>query len=235
MSALAHWFEQLGFNTVVIGLIYPHLEKIRPARSLWVPFELGRPLGTPLDTASQQSVLLQALHCVESNRKHSITEYPGEDRRSSPDPGWQCPEPLDTRHVHDTEQRVFDEYIHFDSPAKHTRERLGRTSVGVSGVTLQHAAELVSHVLGGQSVRSIRADLSAGLMFRYAVDDLKSHYIEAALATGKPSSRQIHDWFWLNTELGKGLRELRIRWMQSDDPKLSTLGERFLVPHRWRI
>ena len=55
MSALAHMIEARGIATVVIGLVRPHLETIRPPRALFVPFELGRPLGAPEDAAFQPS------------------------------------------------------------------------------------------------------------------------------------------------------------------------------------
>ena len=37
--------EARGLPTVVVGLIRLHMEKVKVPRGLWVPFELGRPLG----------------------------------------------------------------------------------------------------------------------------------------------------------------------------------------------
>ena len=61
MGGLAHYLEQDGLATTQISLIRLHSEKIRPPRALWVPFELGRPLGPPNDEAFQHRVLKAAL------------------------------------------------------------------------------------------------------------------------------------------------------------------------------
>ncbi|MEJ0068273.1 MAG: hypothetical protein WDO24_05580 [Pseudomonadota bacterium] len=48
------------------------------------------------------------------------------------------------------------------------------------------------------------------LALRFAVDDLKAYYTEAAAAgTAKPSSRQLGDWFWNETVAGAALFALR--------------------------
>ena len=57
MGGLSHYLERAGFATAGISLIRLHSEKIRPPRALWVPFELGRPLGVPHDAAFQSRVL----------------------------------------------------------------------------------------------------------------------------------------------------------------------------------
>ena len=69
---------------------------------------------------------------------------------------------------------------------------------------------------------------------RLAIDDLKAYYIEAAIADSQPSSEQLYNWLWHDTNLGQQIRGLRKKFMQSDDAKLALLGERFFVPHQWR-
>jgi len=61
VSALGHYLEEEGIATVVIALIRPQAENTRPPRALWVPFELGRPIGPPGDAAFQKRVILAAL------------------------------------------------------------------------------------------------------------------------------------------------------------------------------
>ena len=65
MSALAHLIEQRGIATTTIGIIRVHMEKVRVPRGLWVPFELGRPLGEPEDAAFQHRVVMAALALLE--------------------------------------------------------------------------------------------------------------------------------------------------------------------------
>ena len=58
MSALGHYLEEEGIATVSISLIRPQTERTRPPRALWVPFELGRPLGPPSDPTVQRRVAI---------------------------------------------------------------------------------------------------------------------------------------------------------------------------------
>jgi hypothetical protein len=51
--------------TTQISLIKEHTLQVKPPRALWVPFELGRPLGVPNDAAWQTRVLQSALELIE--------------------------------------------------------------------------------------------------------------------------------------------------------------------------
>ena len=85
MSALEHYLEEEGIATVAIALIRPKAERTKPPRALWVPFELGRPLGPPSDAAFQRGVLLAALHMlVEGGGPVRIADFADDDRRARP-------------------------------------------------------------------------------------------------------------------------------------------------------
>ena len=66
MGGLAHYLEEESVATTQISLIREHTEIIRPPRALWVPFELGRPLGRPVNPALQTRVLIAALKLLEA-------------------------------------------------------------------------------------------------------------------------------------------------------------------------
>ena len=92
MSALGHYLEEEGIATVAIALIRPQAENTKPPRALWVPFELGRPLGPPSDAAFQKRVLLAALAMlVEGGGPVRIVDFPEDDPRAQPDPAWRPP------------------------------------------------------------------------------------------------------------------------------------------------
>jgi hypothetical protein len=92
VSALAHYLEEEGIATVAIALIRPQAERTKPPRALWVPFELGRPLGPPSDAAFQSPVLLAALHMlVEGGGPVRIADFADDDPRARPDPAWRPP------------------------------------------------------------------------------------------------------------------------------------------------
>jgi len=68
VGALGHYLEEEGIATVGISLIRPQTENTKPPRALWVPFELGRPFGSPNDPRFQRRVLLAALRRARADR-----------------------------------------------------------------------------------------------------------------------------------------------------------------------
>lgn len=78
MGALAHYIEPKGISTTQISLIREHTEIIRPPRALWVPFELGRPLGSVKDSAFQTRVLKRALNLLELSSGPVLEDFPDE-------------------------------------------------------------------------------------------------------------------------------------------------------------
>lgn len=228
MSVIAHWIEQRGISTVVIGLVRLHLEKTTPPRALWVPFELGRPLGAPGDAEFQKNVLHQALQLIENaTTAGEIVDFAHDDPRANPDPDWQAPD-IDSAQNILTEVEALKPYYQRQCVDN------SRTAVGVAKIPIKEAAQLFDATYNNEEFVCSREDASAIMMLRLAIDDLKSYYIEAALIEGTPSSRQIYDWLWEETLLGKQIRQLRKKSSQSDDPKLAKLGAKFIVPHRWR-
>src|ERR1700679_3830914 len=75
--------ESRGVPCVAIGAARVQMEKTQPPRGLFVPFQLGRPLGEPEDPAFQRRVLLQALGLLERTDGPVILE----DFPDDP-PGW---------------------------------------------------------------------------------------------------------------------------------------------------
>jgi len=215
VSAIAHWLEQAGISTVVIGLVKLHLEKMNPPRALWVPFELGRPLGPPANAEFQREVLEQALRMVETAESSTIQDFTENDPRFVASPAWSAPDLKD----HST---IADECAALKPSYQRQCVDKSRTSVGVAKTPITELATLFDEVYRQNSFRELRADISARLMFRLALDDLKAYYIEAALADqNSPSSQQLHDWLWRDTLL-------------AGDVKLTDLGTKFIVPHAWR-
>jgi len=201
VSAFAHWLENAGISTVVIGLVKMHLEKIRPPRALWVPFELGRPCGAPSESEFQRRVLLQALQMVETSDKP-----------------WQPPQL-------DSAKNISEETTALKSHYQRYCVRQSRTSVGVAKTPVADLATLFDRVFEDKKFSELREDLSPRLMYRLALDDLKAYYIEAALASEyQPCSKQVYDWLWEETLLGTRMKEMRKRLMTSDDVKHNDLG-----------
>jgi hypothetical protein len=61
VGLIAAEIERQGIPTVSLALLREIAEKVRPPRTLAVPFAHGYPLGSPHDTATQRRVLEAAL------------------------------------------------------------------------------------------------------------------------------------------------------------------------------
>ncbi|MBI5248738.1 MAG: hypothetical protein HY912_04520 [Desulfomonile tiedjei] len=226
--------------TTQISLIREHTEKIKPPRALWVPFELGRPLGVPNDAMFQTKVLVAALRLLDEPTGpvlHDFTEEAPSLLKDSAS-GWACPLDLSTEAVDLTDMEQLRvafgrEFNEMRSWYELGVKRRGRTTFGVSGLDQESIRDFVIGFLDGSLPSNPREDLPLGLMLKLAADDLKTYYFEAATAQpGKvaPSGEVLADWFWQKTLAAKVLRAVKDSCMNSDDRMLKGVGERLLIP-----
>jgi hypothetical protein len=106
-----------------------------------------------------------------------------------------------------------------------------RTTVGLSGLPIGECARYVADWLRGRAPPSPREGFSAPLILRFAVDDVKAYWLEAAaVGAAKPSSRQLGDWFWNETAAGAAIYALRAALQESEDERLRLIVSNFIVP-----
>jgi len=232
VSALGHYLEEEGIATVAIALIRPQAENTRPPRALFVPFELGRPIGPPSDPAFQKRVILTALRMlIASGGPVLIDDFPDDDPREAPDPDWRPPVggtaiPSDVGPLAaavETELRAL-------APAyAESCTKRGRSTVGLSTLAPAACGEYLAAWLRGERPSSPVDDMSPALTLRFVIDDLKAFALEAAIASGKPSSKQLGDWLWDETALGAALQVLRRDCLAGDDERLKAVAA-FFVP-----
>ena len=235
VSALAHYLEEEGLATVAISLIRPQTENTKPPRALWVPFELGRPFGPPGDAAFQRRVILAALGMLERDKGPVIIEdFPDDDPRWQLDPGWRpppIPAPPATGSAEALAAQLEAEIPQLRDAHQRWVAQYSRTAVGLCGLSISECCRYVADWLCGKAPPSPREAFSGPLMLRFAVDDVKAYYLEAAAAgTGKPSSRQLGDWFWSETAAGAAIHALREACLASEDDRLKLIAGNFLVP-----
>jgi hypothetical protein len=232
VSALGHYLEEAGIATVAIALIRPQAENTKPPRALWVPFELGRPIGPPGDAAFQKRVILAALGMlVEDGGPVRVIDFPDDDPRARPDPAWQRPFMAAALANGDQAPRLEAEILLLQGAHRRWMEQYQRSTVGLSGLTIGECARYVADWLRGKAPPSPRDGLSAPLILRFAVDDLKAYGLEAAGAgIAKPSSRQLTDWFWNETATGAALYALRELLQTQEDERLRVIVSNFVVP-----
>ena len=227
--------EEQGVATVAISLIRPQTENTKPPRALWVPFELGRPFGPPGDAAFQKRAILAALRMLEeAGGPVRIEDFPDDDPRERPDPGWQPP--LEGAALPDGSTAALADAFEAELPRladayDRSVTRRGRTTVGLSGLSISAAAHYLAGWLRGEAPASPVAGMSPPLALRFVLDDVKAYYLEAALAApAKPSSRQLADWLWNETAAGKAMFALRRANLDAADERLKLIASNFMVP-----
>ena len=228
--------ETRGFATTVIGLVRYQMERVRPPRGLWTPFQLGRPLGEPEDPAFQHRVLRHALSLLERRDGPVILD----DFPDDP-PGWfdrsDWRPPIDRavpgprpETPANWEEQFAAELTRLRPLWDKARDRFGRTTVGLSGQEPEDWPSFTTAIQRGE-LPLIPPHETAALSLRFLCDDIKALYSEAAQAEGPaPASRQIDAWFWYGTTAGRLLIELRRVAMASENNALKTVGGRFFVP-----
>lgn len=239
MGALAHFFEGEGVATTQISLIRLHTEIIKPPRALWVPFEMGRPLGVPNDPEFQKRVLLAALKLLEADSGPVLEDFredaPASERTVTV---LSCPVNFARVEVDLTEAERLCSALKREMASLRTwydtsvRER-GRTTVGVSRLDLDYIAGFICSFLKGDVPENPRDDVSIAYTLKLAVDDLKAFYFEGITAQPgqeSPSSEALLDWFWKETVAAEVLWAVRETCKKSDDGMLQIAGKALLVP-----
>lgn len=235
VGVLAHYFEEEGIPTTQISLIRDHTERLRPPRALWVPFELGRPFGEPLDPEFQQRVIREALSLFDAPSGPLLVDFPDEAPGASvPDggAGWACPLPRPAREGATDAvaafRREFDGMLNWYALGL---EKRGRTTVGVSRMKPDELVRFIS-AFAGPTTPEV-PDGSPALAFKHAMEDLKTLYGEAALAkpaAKKPNGSELAGWFWNETHAGALLRELHTKLLCHEDAQLRMVAEIIMVP-----
>jgi hypothetical protein len=230
VSALGHYLEEEGIAGVAIALIRPQAEHTRPPRALWVPFELGRPIGPPSDPAFQKRVILAALGMLTaSGGPVLLRDFPDDDPREAPDPAWHPPAAGGPPAGADPAAALLAE-LHALAPSyAWSCTARARSTVGLSGLVPAAFGDYVAAWLRGENPASPVADMSPALALRFAIDDLKAYALEAAIARGRPSSRQLGDWLWQNSACGAAIRAVRERLLAGDDERQKAVAA-FFVP-----
>jgi hypothetical protein len=196
-----------------------HTEIVRPPRALWVTFELGRPLGIPDDAPFQRRVVKAALDLLAHTDGPLVADYPERAPEVTDFSGWACPISLAPSQTDSLAVEIDRLATWYDQSV----ERLGRTTVGVSGLDMPGAGTLVSRALDGE--------LPDAQALKEAVDDLRAYYLEAASAFPDPgTSATRKKWFWDETRLAEAILALQPKLAASADPQHKILANLTLIP-----
>ena len=237
MGALSHYIERGSEGRVAttgISLIREHTAGMKPPRALWVPFPLGRPLGSPDQPDFQRDVLLASLRLLETATEPALADYPHEATTSGDDP-WACavalapPEPASASEA--LRDQLIEEIRQLAPWHAESLKRRGRTTVGISGASIEQIEELaplLADFASGAEPLDGAVDWNHPMPVRlkFAADDLRAFYHEAATAqpgASYPTGADLNDWLFNRTLLGAVLRQCVERMRTSDDRRLAGL------------
>jgi hypothetical protein len=224
--------------TTQISLIREHTEKIKPPRALWVPFELGRPLGVPNDAAWQTRVLQSALELIEAPEGPVLVDFPDDAPVSDEPAVLACPVSFpapvtdlnDMEQLNTTLQREVSELRSWYNMAV---TKNGRTTVGVSGLEPEAIGKFLGAFLGDKIPASPRDDMPSFTLLKLVIEDLKAYYYEAMAAQpghADATGKMLADWLWRETTAGKVFFWLHENWRESEDSTKRLFSRILLVP-----
>ena len=224
---MAHYLEDEGISTVVIALVREHAEAMRPPRSLAVPFMLGRPFGEPNNAPLQTAVLRQAFALLAAESGPVLVDADVPEERSTKEDLWVCPVSFMNEREDSTDlrARVEKEIAALRSWYELGVERRGRTTVGLSPVSVDESAKLIARYLEKPEPHEISDPKSTRNSLRWWASDLKAYYWEAITAQpGDDPAQQIEDWFWKETAAGELLLQLRGQCLQHETEEIRDIG-----------
>ena len=224
--------------TTGISLIRPHTEVIKPPRALWVPFQLGRPLGAPNDPVFQRKVLMALLGLLSAPSGPVLEDFPEDEPENDEITVLACPvnftRSLDEDEDGDATKTALRREITAMRPwydmAVNKRKR---TTVGAGNIELENLGDFIYAFLEGNDPTNPRDDIPISNTLKLAIEDLKAYYIEGI--TTQPGqenapSQVLQDWFWDETVAGRVLLELKKVCEASEDKMMSLIGAHFIVP-----
>lgn len=218
MCGLAHYFEDEGLATVIVALVREHAVAMQPPRALWVPYPLGRPFGAPNDAGLQARVLRAALALLDRPGPGPwLEDFVEPAPRAEGETGWKFPGETD-RSSPQAEARSLRPLW------QQVRDRSGGSTIGISGLSPERAVEYIGTFHSNKPMTNPKGMSRIGRA-RFAIDDIKAYYLEAATAgEGHPSSFQLLEWFWEQTLAGAMIRDFQERARTSEDKNLRLIA-----------
>jgi hypothetical protein len=153
---------------------------MRPPRALWVPFELGRPLGAPENAEFQYRVLRAALDLLQRPVGPILENFPDE-APSGPESEvpLACPVSFatDPSTLSDGEALLHA----FQAEVEGLRnwydmavQRRGRTTANTTGMAPQVVADFLAALARGDEPENPLPDISLATTVKMASEDLKA-------------------------------------------------------------
>ncbi len=226
--------------TTQISLIRDHTERIQPPRALWVPFELGRPIGAPGNPAFQTQVVRTALALLERSAGPVLDDFPDDESAGTPpEMPLACPVSFASQVMElDAEDELLNAFQAeveglrnwYDLAVQHR----GRTTADTTGLAPEAVADFIAAFAQGKEPDNPLSEVPLGTALKMASEDLKAYYNESITAQpGRATdSVSLANWFWGETAAARVLNEVRKHCLGRDGQAYKLLGNTLLVPRR---
>lgn len=213
---------------------------VKPPRALWVPFALGRPLGSADDPEFQKQVIRAVLGMLATANEPTIEDYPIEAPAEADAGEWACPVSFAVTKDESITARLLAEVTRMAPWSAETRATRGRTLFGVTGASPDQV-EGVARALGAIAEQGnlseppdeeIDWQFDMPLLVRHLADDLRTFYHEAIAAQpgpGAPNHDALNDWIFSGTALGDALQAVA-EHLTADANPMSMLVRGLLIP-----
>jgi hypothetical protein len=226
--------------TTSISLIREQSEAVRPPRALWVPFALGRPLGSAEDPGFQKQVMRAAFALLDTATEPTIEDYPVDAPEEAGPGEWACPLSLPAPDQTSITDRLLAEVARLAPWSAETRTVRGRTLFGVTGASPEQVEEVARAIGtiadGGNLADSPEVGIdwafAMPVLIRHLADDLRTFYHEAIAAQPGPEAPNhaaLNEWIFGGTAFGEALLAIADHLTALDSPP-ARLTRGFLIP-----
>lgn len=239
MCGLAHNFESEGLSTVLVGFVREHIEAIKPPRSLFLDFPMGRGMGKPNDPEFQKKVIRAAFELFDAEEGPAIEDFPEVIPVKDGRMGYALPPELilSVDDIGDVDAALAEvkaemEALRPDYDAVVAAR--GRTTVGASGLAIEEFAPFVAGFLGGDIPKSPTKGMPAIPLLKLVVEDLEAYYTETwTHRDGIDDLELMGQWFWEESKAGRLLLLLEAVSVASDNRVMRQIVEMSLMTPRF--
>ena len=239
MCGLAHFFEEEGLSTVLVGFVREHIERLEPARALFIDFPMGRGMGKPNDAEFQKRVIRAAFNLFDESHGPVLIDFPEiipvhNGRMSYALPPELVLNTSDIGDISKTLSEVTAE-IEFLRPAyEKAITGRGRTTVGASELYIEKFVPFIGAFLTGKIPQSPRKNLPAIPLLKLVIEDLQAYYTETRTYSESIDDLElIGKWFWEETKAGRLLLLLEAVALVSENKVMLQIVEMSLITPRF--
>jgi hypothetical protein len=239
VCGLAHYFESEGLSTVLVGFVREHIEAIKPPRSLFLDFPMGRGMGKPNDPAFQKKVIRAAFRLFDAPAGPVIEDFPEVILVKDGRMGYALPPELvlSVDDIGDVDAVLAGVKAEMDALRPDYEAAVaarGRTTVGASGLAIEEFAPFVSGFLQGDVPQSPRKGMPAIPLLKLVVEDLEAYYTETRThRDGVDDLELMGKWFWEESKTGRMLLLLEAVSVASDNRVMLQIVEMSLMAPRF--